>query len=155
MKTSYKLIIGLLVLFIFTVTFYFAQTAYNTWQVFQKPIVNPINLPDGSETIPVPSTDIITIFPIGNSDVYFETKDKSGILKIDSKEFTSLIENQEKIIGKSKFTIVIKSTKTAKYKDMVDLLDELTLLKIKRYSILGIADDENKRIEAYLNNQLN
>ena len=148
MKTTHKLIIGFLILFIFTATFYFAQIAYNIWSISQKPVVMQLNMPDKTDMEEIPLKDALTVFPIGESKFYFEAKDKNGTLTIDSKEFTSLIENQEKIIGKSKFTVVIKATENAKYKDMVDLLDKLTFLKIKRYSITQISEAETKRINA-------
>lgn len=111
-----------------------------------------MTLPNGSDTTSVPLEDIIALFPIGESNVYFEVKDKNGILKIDSKEFVSLIKNQEKTIGKNKFTVALKSTENAKYKDMVDLLDKLSFLNIKRFSILGITEEENNRIKSFLKN---
>ena len=148
MKTTYKLIIGFLLLFILSVTFYFVQKVYYLREALTKTVLKPINLPDGSDKVQAPLKDFITIFPIGNSNIYFEAKDKSGILKIDSKEFVSFIENQEKIIGKSKFTVVIKATEKAQYKDMVDLLDKLSFLGIKRYAILGITDAETAKINS-------
>lgn len=152
MKTSHKIIIGLLLLFILSVTFFFARRAYNAWETLTKPLTFSMTLPNGSDTTSVPLENIITLFPIGESNVYFEVKDKNGILKIDSKEFVSLIKNQEKTIGKNKFTVALKSTENAKYKDMVDLLDKLSFLNIKRFSILGITEEENNRIKSFLKN---
>ena len=76
MKTSYKIIIGLLLLFILSVTFFFARRAYNAWEILTKPITNSMTLPNGSDTTSVPLENIITLFPIGESNVYFEVKDK-------------------------------------------------------------------------------
>ncbi len=148
MKNNYKLIIGLLLLFIFTTTIYFVQKAYHRLKILQQPIANTVNIPDNSDKIAITVKDVISIFPIGDSKVYFEAKDKNGTIKIDSKEFNELIENQEKLIGKTKFTVVIKTTQNAKYKDMVDLLDKLAFLKIKRYSFLPITDTETEKINA-------
>ena len=125
-----------------------------TSSTITKPIVREINMPDDTTNQEeIPLKNVLTVFPIGESKVYFEAKDKNGTLKIDSKEFNELVENQKKIIGKPKFTVVIKATENAKYKDMVDLLDKLAFLRITRYSIVGIAEDENKRIKSFLSNQ--
>ena len=153
MKNSHKIIIGLLLLLIFSVTSFFARRAYNAWEILTKPISKSMTLPNGSDTTSVPLKNIITLFPIGESNVYFEVKDKNGILKIDSKEFVSLIKNQEKVIEKNKFTVVLKSTENAKFKDMLDLLDKISFLGIKRYSILGITEEENNRTKSFLKNQ--
>ncbi|MEY4538773.1 MAG: hypothetical protein RLZZ306_530 [Bacteroidota bacterium] len=155
MKTSYKLIIGFLLLFILSVTFYFAQKVYYIRETLTKPLSQSLTLPDGSDKTPLPLKDIITVFPIGDLKIYFEAKDEKGILKIDSKEFNSLIKNQEKLIGKAKFTVVIKATEKAQYKDMVDLLDKFQIIGTKRYAIYEITKDETKRIESYLNNYPN
>lgn len=142
MKTTYKLIIGLLLLFILSVTFYFVQKVYNYHETLTKQLVKLITLPDDSDKVPVLLKDLFTLFPIGNSKVYFEGKDKNGILKIDSKKFVSFLENQEKLIGKSKFSIVIKATEKAQYKDMVDLLDKFQIIGTKSYAISEIIKDE-------------
>ena len=44
------------------------------------------------------------------------------------------------------FTVVIKSTDKAKYRNMVDLLDEMTITNNKHYAIVGITDQDKKQI---------
>jgi biopolymer transport protein ExbD len=128
---------------------YHALVYFITLSTIPKPVVKQLNMPDDTTNREeIPLKNIISVFPIGESKVYFEAKDKNGTLKIDSKEFNELIENQEKLIGKTKFTVVIKATQNAKYKDMVDLLDKLSFLKIKRYSISSITDAETAKINA-------
>ena len=48
------------------------------------------------------------------------------------------------------FTVVIKSTHKAKYRNMVDLLDEMTITNNKHYAIVGITDEDKKRIKLWL-----
>lgn len=153
MKTTKKIIIVAIGSMLGILLFYTLVNLYSLHQlntiINAKPIVKQLNMPDDTTNREeISLKDIIAVFPIGESKVYFEAKDKNGKLKIDSKEFISLIENQEKIIGKNKFTVVIKATENAKYKDMVDLLDKLASLKIKRYSILQITETETARINA-------
>ena len=148
MKTANKIIIVAIGSVIGIFLFYTIMNLYGLYYLKNaKPVETQLNLLDKTTKDEVPLKDVISVFPIGESKVYFEAKDKNGTLKIDSKEFNELIENQEKLIGKTKFTVVIKATEHAKYKDMVDLLDKLAFLKIKRYSILGITDEEKNRIK--------
>ncbi len=44
------------------------------------------------------------------------------------------------------FTVVIKSTDKAKYRNMVDLLDEMTITNNKHYAIVAITDEDKKLI---------
>ena len=45
------------------------------------------------------------------------------------------------------FTVVIKSTDKAKYRNMVDLLDEMTITNNKHYAIVSLTDEDKKRIK--------
>ena len=42
------------------------------------------------------------------------------------------------------FTVVIKSTDKAKYRNMVDLLDEMTITNNRHYAIVAITDEDEK-----------
>jgi biopolymer transport protein ExbD len=149
MKTTKQIIIVAIGSMIGIFLFYTLVNLYSLFQVYKKPVVTQLNMPDDTTNQEeIPLKNVLTVFPIGESKVYFEAKDKNGTLKIDSKEFNELVENQEKNIGKPKFTVVIKATENAKYKDMVDLLDKLAYLKIRRYSINQITETENARINA-------
>ena len=99
MKTTYKLIIGLLLLFILSVTFYFVQKVYNRHETLTKQLVKLITLPDGSDKVPVLLKDLLTLFPIGNSKVYFEGKYKNGILKIDSKNLFHSLKIKKNLLA--------------------------------------------------------
>ncbi|MEY4540928.1 MAG: hypothetical protein RLZZ306_2685, partial [Bacteroidota bacterium] len=54
-----------------------------------------------------------------------------------NKGIRTVLFDMKKRIGEN-FTIVIKAAKGAKYKNMVDLLDECAITGNKRYAILGI-----------------
>lgn len=153
MKTTNKIII---VAIVSIVGLYFITQAYFVVQTLTKPVVMELNLPDGGEsensTTTVKSSETMNIFPCGGSKVYYEIEKDSGFFKINSTEFRTFLLNQKKNIGEN-FTIVIKATKNAQYKDMVDILDECAITGNKRYAILKITDSEDKKIEILLNNQ--
>jgi hypothetical protein len=45
------------------------------------------------------------------------------------------------------FTVIIKSTDKAKYRNMVDLLDEMTITNNRHYAIVAITDEDKKHLK--------
>lgn len=79
-----------------------------------------------------------------------------GILKTDGSNFktTNFQEVRKVILDKKKNTnaadlvIVIKPDEDATFKDVVDILDEMTINVIKRYAMVDIAESEIQLIKA-------
>jgi biopolymer transport protein ExbD len=79
-----------------------------------------------------------------------------GILKDDGSNFKSsnFKELRDLILDKKKRTdakdlvIVIKASTDAKFKDVVDALDEMTINDVKRYALVDIAEAEVQLINA-------
>jgi hypothetical protein len=46
------------------------------------------------------------------------------------------------------FVVVIKPNNEAKYKNTVDMLDEMTINNVHRFALIDITDDENKLVKA-------
>lgn len=94
----------------------------------------------------------LTIMLAKDRTVYYY----EGILKEDGSNFksTNFVGIREVILNKKQSTaagdlvIVIKPSKAAKFRDMVDALDEMTINDIKRYALVDIAEAENQLIAA-------
>ena len=57
------------------------------------------------------------------------------------------MENVKKV-GGEKFVVVIKPTKESTYKNMVDVLDEMAITKLKRYALVDqLTPDEKKLLK--------
>lgn len=63
----------------------------------------------------------------------------------------NIIRQKQNSLGSAKdsLTVLIKSTSNSSYKNLVDVLDEMIINNVKRYSIVDISKDE----ETFLGNQ--
>jgi len=110
-----------------------------------KPVVMELNMPDKTETeekSPVKMSETLTVIPDAEKVYYYQglpTDATTQIQKTDysNKGIRTVLFDLKKRIGDN-FTIVIKASKGAKYKNMVDLLDECAITGNKRYAILEI-----------------
>jgi len=110
-----------------------------------KPVVMELNMPDKTETeekSPVKMSETLTVVPDAEKVYYYQglpTDATTQIQKTDysNKGIRTVLFDLKKRIGDN-FTIVIKASKGAKYKNMVDLLDECAITGNKRYAILEI-----------------
>jgi biopolymer transport protein ExbD len=110
-----------------------------------KPVVMQLNMPDKTETeekSPVKMSETLTVVPDSSQVYYYQglpNDPTTKLLKTDysNKGIRTILFDMKQRIG-TNFTIVIKAAKTAKYKNMVDLLDECVITGNKRYAILEI-----------------
>jgi biopolymer transport protein ExbD len=119
-----------------------------------KPVVMELNMPDKTETeekSPVKMSETLTVIPDAEKVYYYQglpTDATTQIQKTDysNKGIRTVLFDLKKRIGDN-FTIVIKASKGAKYKNMVDLLDECVITGNKRYAILEIDPDSEALIK--------
>ncbi len=110
-----------------------------------KPVTMQLSMPDKTdtkETSPVKLSETLTICPAENKIYYYQGIPGSpdAVLQVtdySDKGIRQILFDFKKRIGNN-FTIVIKATKEAKYKNMVDLLDECAITDNKRYALLEI-----------------
>ncbi|MEA5458361.1 biopolymer transporter ExbD [Arcicella sp. LKC2W] len=119
-----------------------------------KPVVMELNMPDKTETeekSPVKMSETLTVIPDAEKVYYYQglpTDATTQLQKTDysNKGIRTVLFDLKKRIGDN-FTIVIKASKGAKYKNMVDLLDECVITGNKRYAILEIDPDSEALIK--------
>lgn len=126
-----------------------------------KPVNMKLNMPQKPENEEkkedVKASQVLNII-LDKDDVvwYYEGLDIEGGLK--KTDFSPegirkvILSKQEKVgrqfgDGKQKTIILIKSTKEARYKNFVDILDEMDITGSQVYSPQGILDSEVKAIE--------
>ena len=110
-----------------------------------KPVVMELNMPDKTETeekSPVKMSETLTVIPDAEKVYYYQGLPNDAttqLFKTDysNKGIRTILFDMKQRIG-TNFTIVIKAAKTAKYKNMVDMLDECVITGNKRYAILEI-----------------
>ncbi|MBP7533908.1 MAG: biopolymer transporter ExbD [Chitinophagales bacterium] len=125
------------------ITFFMLTTTFN------KPQAMEVNMPEKDDVKDVDRTKIkeseaLSIVLVENDVVYFYVGLENPM--VDSTNFSK--EGIRKIIlgrqqeveqtsgNKDNLTVLIKAKNKAKYKNMVDILDEMAITGVKRYAIL-------------------
>ncbi len=117
-----------------------------------KPSSMTLNVPDKTkqeETEPIKASNVMTVFMGKDNKAYYifgkaANEDPEVKTVGYGYEFRqALLENAKKV-GGDKFVVVIKPTKESTYKNMVDVLDEMAITKLKRYALVDELTDAEK-----------
>lgn len=112
---------------------------------------------DGTET-PIPQSGAVTLLPDDDKIWYYQgdmPTDKSGMQAISygnkDELRQKLIHLKQSLIAANgndeKLMVLIKPTANADFGKVVDMLDEMLICSVKRYSIIDINQQEEKLIE--------
>lgn len=63
------------------------------------------------------------------------------------KEIRDVIINKKKTTNPEDFVVVIKPNEESKYKNVIDILDEMAINEVKRYAMVDIAESENQLVK--------
>lgn len=119
-----------------------------------KPVTMQLSMPDKTETketSPVKASETLTVLPDENKVYYYQGKPGDATTVVQVTDYSDqgirqVLFRLKKQIGQN-FTIVIKATKGAKYKNMVDLLDECAITDNKRYALLEITPIDEEMLK--------
>lgn len=121
---------------------------------FSKPNTMEINVPPENMEVKVAESNILTVRIVQNDSLYWTMASDvpKAIAMYDKSDKGMLLGNalktvlQEKSSQNDKIVVVIKLDKKAKYRNLVDLIDELNLMKIDRFSLADFTEDDAKEI---------
>jgi biopolymer transport protein ExbD len=117
---------------------------------FLKPMVMDVAMPekdDDGETAPVNVKDVLSITLWENDKVYYSlggekfqktTFAPNGLRKV---LLESLAKNPRKLY------VVIKPSDKSVYQNVVDAFDEMEIVKVPRYALVDVSDEDLKLIE--------
>ena len=119
-----------------------------------KPVTMQLNMPDKTdtkETSPVKLSETLTVCPDVDKVYYYQgiPTEAGTVMQVTNYSETGIrkvIADLKAKVG-SNFTIVIKPTKKAKYRNMIDMLDECAITNNKRYALLEIDPDTEALIK--------
>jgi len=119
-----------------------------------KPVTMQLNMPDKTdtkETSPVKLSETLTVCPDANKVYYYQgiPTEAGTVMQVTNYSETGIrkvIADLKAKVGNN-FTIVIKPTKKAKYRNMIDMLDECAITNNKRYALLEIDPDTEALIK--------
>lgn len=121
-----------------------------------KPSSMTLNVPDKTkqeETEPIKASNVMTVFLGKNNKIHYifgKAANEDPEVKTTGYgyEFRQALMENVKKVGGEKFVVVIKPTKESTYKNMVDVLDEMAITKLKRYALVDqLTPDEKKLLK--------
>jgi len=119
-------------------TFFMLTTTMN------KPQAMEINLPPGEAKVDVPASNLLTLRIAENGSIYWNIgTDKPE--KVSSADLRKVLK--EKNRANPKLITLIKVDRKGKYIMMVDIMDELNVADITRFSLAPFDDKDKQLIE--------
>ena len=114
--------------------------------VFNKPQTMELNLPPDKEVkVEVAASTLLVVRVAPNMQIYWNMGNEPAALKrVAFKELRPLLI--EKLRGIPKLITLVQIDREAKYNDMVDVIDELNLANITKFSIAPLKDTDKKLI---------
>ena len=125
-------------------TFFILTTTLNKLKVME------IAMPEKTiETMPVPERCVLTLLLDGGGKVYW--RQGVSIPKLETVKFShdpinKLLTTKNTEIDE--MLVLVKASDKSKYKNLVDIVDELALAKIARYCIVDITPEDEELIRA-------
>ena len=109
-----------------------------------RPQTMEINLPPEKTNVEVAETNLLTIMVKEDGSIYWNI----GVEKPQKVEFKDLRNlMRQRLQQNPKLITLIKIDRKGKYHMMVDIMDELNLADITRFSLAPMLDADKKRLE--------
>jgi biopolymer transport protein ExbD len=113
--------------------------------VFRAPQAMEVNLPPQGAKVEVPESNVMTMFI--NPDGRFLYRMAQGpLISTSMKDLGQLFTENAKL--NPELIILVKVHRSAKYETMVDVMDELEIANMSRFSLVAMTDQEVKEVEA-------
>lgn len=118
-----------------------------------QPTAMKLNLPkdaDETEQNKAKESGALTLL-LGNDNniFYYEgilAADGANFKSTNFKEIRSVILDKKKRTDDKDFVVVIKATRESTYRNVVDILDEMSINVVKRYALVDISEGEEKLV---------
>ena len=114
--------------------------------VFRTPQALEINLPpDEDVQIEVPESKVLSLWVLGDDRVYWRRGGK------DIPWARTSVPGLEQVLtpfkNNDELVVVVKIDRDAKFNNMVDIIDELDLAKLTRFSLATLSPEERGEVE--------
>ena len=119
-------------------TFFMLTTTMN------KPQAMEINLPPTEANVEVPESNLLTLRIAEDGKIYWNTGVEKPAI-VTPTELTKLLKDKNR--ANPKLITLIKVDRKGKYIMMVDIMDELNIADITRFSLARFDDKDKKLIE--------
>ena len=109
--------------------------------VFRAPQTMEVNLPPSDQKVDIAESNLMIFFVTDNNTVYWAVG-KEVPHRVDMKELQPLLAEKNK--ANAKLITLIKLDRKAHYHMMVDMLDELNIGNVTRFSIAPLTDRDKE-----------
>jgi biopolymer transport protein ExbD len=115
--------------------------------VFSAPQTMELTLPPKDVNVEVAETNLLTLRVVEDASIYWNIGVEKP-QKIEFKDLRGLL--QERNAANPKLITLIKVDRKAKYHNMVDLLDEIQLSNVQRFSLAPMTEADLKEVQRAL-----
>jgi biopolymer transport protein ExbD len=116
-------------------TFYMVTTA------FSRPQAMEINIPPSDSKVEVAASNLMTVRIIYDGSIYWNIGTDAP-KKIEWRDFHDLVVKSNQ--ANSRLITLIKVDRKAKYQEMINVIDELNLDNVTRFSLAPMTDDDRR-----------
>jgi biopolymer transport protein ExbD len=113
--------------------------------VFRKPQAMEVNLPPADVKVQVPESNVMTLFVRADERMYYR-KATGPMESTAMKDLVTLFVQEHQI--NPELIVLVKVHRDARYETMVDVMDELELADMTRFSLVAMQPEEVKEVEA-------
>ncbi|MFD2513313.1 ExbD/TolR family protein [Pontibacter locisalis] len=129
-------------------TFFMLTTTFSKLQTMQLHM--PVDAKDKKVQTPIPGKNAVTIILGEQDEVYYYfgyPGDKPEVVKTDlSASGIRQVLVSDQIKSNEKMVVLIKAMKQSRYKNLVDLLDEVKITDTKKYALVDIEEADKDLI---------
>lgn len=118
-------------------TFFMLTTA------FSRPQAMEINLPPSDTKVEIAASNLMTLRVAADGSIYWNVGTEAP-KKVEWSDFRNLIINQNK--ANSRLVTLIKVDRKAKYQDMINIIDELNLDNVTRFSLAPMTPEDQQAL---------
>jgi biopolymer transport protein ExbD len=115
--------------------------------VFRQPQAMEMNLPPADAKVKVAESNVLSIFVSANSQMFYQSG-KGAMSSVLMKDLHTLFIDSSKL--NPDLIILVKLNREAPYEMMVNIMDELEIANMQRFSLIPMSDEEVKKIEAQI-----
>jgi biopolymer transport protein ExbD len=113
--------------------------------VMRKQQTMEINLPPNNITkVDIAQSNLLTVFVDENNKVFYSAGDEKFAHPIDFNTLKTFFTTRKD--QNSKLVILLKFDRKAKYKMMVDMIDQLNVVELNRFSIAPMTVNDKKEL---------
>ncbi len=111
--------------------------------VFSMPQAMELNLPpDNKTTVEVAESALLTLRVTADFKIYWNAGSDPKLQQVEFKELRQFL--RERLLANPKLITLIKIDRDATYNNMVDILDEVNLAEMTRFSLAPMTAEDKK-----------